>query len=566
MDIFATNCTTADWAIVGVYLVGIMVLGVVVNRYVHNVSDYMVAGRSAGTALNVATFLATGLCLVTIMYSAIDGFNKGFAFMIVGVMGMAFGLFLGSTGFVVRRLRAAKLTTLPEYFQQRYSRRVRVAAGIICALAGILNMGLFPKMGATFITYATGLGATSGTGGTGIQPVARGQDARATEQGGKPAPTAAAADAARSRTVQRADEAGKAAMARRELTVNIVMTLIIGIALLYTVTGGMVAVIVTDYVQFVLLALGLGIGLYFCLTSPQLGWGKITATWQASRGEAAFNPVHPGSYGWFWVFWQGIHFGAAALCWAPEASRTLTAKDPETARKTFLYGSPGQFIRLAIPALFGIAAFAFVAQHADMAKHFRAMALRGDGTGADQAVPLMLGKLVPAGLLGLMVAGMVAALMSTHDSYFLCWASVITRDIIAPLRRRELTDRQQIRITRIVIVAIGLFLLVWGLWYKLPASVWNYMAVTGSVYLCGSLVVLVGGMYWKRASSAGALAALVGGLASVPIVFLPKWFTDSSMLMGQCGLGNYALCILLFVVFSWLFPDKKQPATQEARP
>ncbi|MBM4040105.1 MAG: sodium:solute symporter family protein [Planctomycetes bacterium] len=556
MDMFATNCTAVDWAIVGVYLAGIVVLGLVVNRYVHSVADYMVAGRSAGTALNVATFLATGLCLVTVMYSGMEGFNKGFAYMIVGVMGMAFGLFLGSTGFVVRKLRAAKLTTLPEYFQQRYSRRVRVAAGVICALAGILNMGLFPKMGATFITYATGLGTTGEAAAV----------TAAEKTADTSAPKAAAPSVAPSAAAQKADEARKAAIAKRELTVNIVMTVIIAIALLYTVTGGMVAVIVTDYVQFVLLALGLGIGLYFCLTSPQLGWDKIAATWQASRGEAAFNPVYPGSYGWFWVAWQGIHFGAAALCWAPEASRTLTAKDPETARKTFLYGSPGQFIRLAIPALFGIAAFAFVAHHADMAKHFRGMVLRDEGTGADQAMPLVLGKLVPAGLLGLMMAGMVSALMSTHDSYFLCWASVITRDIIAPLRRRELTDKQQIRITRIIIVAIGAFLLVWGLWYKLPASVWNYMAVTGSVYLCGALVVLVGGMYWKRASSAGALAALIGGLASVPIVFLPKWFTDSTVLMGQCGIANYAVCVLLFIVFSWLFPDKKQPATQEARP
>jgi SSS family solute:Na+ symporter len=323
---------------------------------------------------------------------------------------------------------------------------------------------------------------------------------------------------------------------------------------------------VTDYVQFVLLALGLGVGVYYCLARPELGWDKITASWRVYRGEAAFNPLHPGSYGWIWAAWMLVHFVAAALCWAPEASRTLTAKDPETARRTFLYGSPGQFIRLAIPALFGIAAFCFIAQNADLAGYFFPDGLRAKGIHADQAAPLLLGKIVPAGLLGLMLAGMVSALMSTHDSYFLCWASVITRDIIVPLRGRELTDKEQIRITRIAIVLIGIFLLVWGVWYELPASVWNYMAVTGSVYLCGSLVILVGGMYWKRASSAGALASILGGLASVPIVFLPKWFTDSTVLMGQCGLANYALCVLLFVVFSLLFPDKEQPETQECRP
>jgi SSS family solute:Na+ symporter len=553
-DLFATNCTAVDWWILAVYLVGIGILGVFVNRYIHSVADYMVAGRSAGTALNVATFVATGLCLVTIMYSAIDGFNKGFAFMIVGVIGLAVGLFLGSTGFVVRKLRAAKLVTLPEYFQRRYSRRVRVMAGIICALAGILNMGLFPKMGATFITYCTGLGATGET--KVVEKPAKAPDAAA--------PDAATPKAEQAKDPEQAAQARKAALSKQELTVNIVMTIIIAIVLVYTVTGGMVAVIVTDYVQFVLLALGLGLGVYYCLTRPDLGWDKITATWASARGEAAFNPVSTGSYGWFWVAWMIVHFAAAALCWAPEASRTLTAKDPETARKTFLYGSPGQFIRLAIPALFGIAALCFVAQSREMAAYFLPDGLGVKGAHADQAVPLMLGKIVPTGLLGLMLAGMVSAVMSTHDSYFLCWASVITRDVIAPLRRREMPDKEQIRITRIAIACIGVFLVVWGVWYKLPESVWNYMAVTGSVYLCGAIVILVGGMYWKKASSAGALAGLLGGLASIPIVFLPDRFTGSTAFMGQCGLANYALCILLFVAFSLAFPDKKQPAAQEA--
>ena len=68
----------------------------------------------------------------------------------------------------------------------------------------------------------------------------------------------------------------------------------------------------------------------------------------------------------------------------------------------------------------------------------------------DQAMPLLLGKVVPAGLLGVLVAGLMAAFMSTHDSYFLCWSSVIARDVIAPLKKRPLTDKEQIRTTRMM--------------------------------------------------------------------------------------------------------------------
>jgi SSS family solute:Na+ symporter len=237
----------------------------------------------------------------------------------------------------------------------------------------------------------------------------------------------------------------------------------------------------------------------------------------------------------------------------------LTARNPKASQRTFLFGAPGQFIRLAIPALFAIAAFCYISQHPGLTAHFFPDGLNGQASHADQAMPLLLGKIVPSGLLGILVAGLMAAFMSTHDSYLLCWSSVITRDVVAPLKQRALTDKEQIRLTRIIILLIGGFLLVWGVWYELPDSVWNYMAVTGSVWLCGAVVVLVGGLYWRRASSTGAMAALLGGLLSVPVIFLPQELRNSTFLMGIIGLENYAFCAIVFVFFSLRYPDKPRP-------
>jgi len=557
---FATNFTGLDWWIVAIYLVGTVLVGVVVNKYIHSVADYMVGGRGSGTALNAATFIGTGLGLVTIMYASIEGFSKGFSYMVLGLVGLTSGIVLGSTGFVVRRLREYALTTLPEYFERRYSRRVRVTAGIICALAGILNMGLFPKMGATFITYATGLGHADAAAVAEAPADAKAQPTTAAQ----PATAADTAKAAATTPAAKPPDTAAATRARQEFMVNVITSLLIALVLFYTVLGGMVSVIVTDYVQFVILSIGLGLGLYFCLTHPALGWDNMVNMMKVHRGEAAFNPVHPDSYGWLWVVWMFLHGGVGAVLWAPEASRMLTAKDPQTTKRTFLVASPGQFIRLAIPCLFAIAAFCYVSQSGGLARHFFPDGLSGDAENAAQAMPLLMGKIVPTGLLGLLVAGLMAAFMSTHDSYFLCWSSVITRDVVNPLRKRELTDKQQIRLTRIIIICIGLFLLVWGVWYELPASVWNYMAVTGSVYFCGAASVLIGGLYWKRASSAGAMAAMLGGLISVVVIFLPGKITGNTMLMGIIGLGNYLFCAIVFVVFSLLFPERPKPATQEA--
>jgi SSS family solute:Na+ symporter len=69
------------------------------------------------------------------------------------------------------------------------------------------------------------------------------------------------------------------------------------------------------------------------------------------------------------------------------------------------------------------------------------------------------------------------------------------------------------------VLALGLFLLFYGLWYQMPGNAWDYLAVTGNIYLASVFTLLVAGLYWKRATSAGAYAALVLG-AIGPISFL----------------------------------------------
>ena len=100
-----THFSGVDWVIVAVYLVFSAGVGMAVNRYIHNVGDYMVGGRASGSALNAATYIGTGLGLVTLMYASIEGFSKGFAYMTLGIIGLLISIVLGSTGFVVHRLR-----------------------------------------------------------------------------------------------------------------------------------------------------------------------------------------------------------------------------------------------------------------------------------------------------------------------------------------------------------------------------------------------------------------------------------------------------------------------------
>jgi SSS family solute:Na+ symporter len=131
------------------------------------------------------------------------------------------------------------------------------------------------------------------------------------------------------------------------------------------------------------------------------------------------------------------------------------------------------------------------------------------------AMPLFLSQFLPAGIIGLILAGMIAAQMSTDSSYVLCWSSVLVEDVVNPLMGEKLTDRGRIALARVLMLVIGAFLLVWSLWYPLGQHLWDYLAVTASIYFTGAIALLAGGLYWKGASRAGAYLALGSGALAV---------------------------------------------------
>ena len=79
MDVFSTNFSTIDWIIVMVYICIPVVIGVMVRKYVTQMSDFIVAGRSLRLFLAIATLTGTELGLVTVMYNAELGFKHGFS-------------------------------------------------------------------------------------------------------------------------------------------------------------------------------------------------------------------------------------------------------------------------------------------------------------------------------------------------------------------------------------------------------------------------------------------------------------------------------------------------------
>ena len=519
MELFETNFTSIDWAIVTVYLGGSILIGLWANRYVGGLSDYLVAGRTLRIRLALATMTGTELGLVTVMYVAELGYTKQFASLylaVIEVLGLAV---IGLTGLVVYRLRQEAVLTVPEYYERRYTQSVRVVGAVMMVLAGVLNMGVFLKAGSLFLVGVTGL--------------------------------------------------------EDPMALKLIMTGLLLLVLFYTVLGGMVSVVITDLVQFLVLGVGSLVVSGFVLSEM----GGIDGLWELSGTTyidplMADNPVTEAAgdgVGPWMLTAQWGTLSIAVMLWPATVSRTLAVKSPTVARRLYLFSTIPFLARRTLPALWGIGAFAFFAFHADLGSEFQDQ-VDSKNLSTLSAMPLYLAKIIPTGLLGIVTAAMLAAFMSTHDSYLLCWSGVVAQDIVAPLCG-GLSDRQRVLVTRVSIVAIGAFLLFWGLWYEVGQELWDYLAITGTVYLSGALPVIVGGLYWKRASSTGALAALACGLMGVCGLSQVIEFINDRLFPDPAGFQVFPAMMMLvtmitptlvFIPVSLLVPDRQRPDGEQS--
>ena len=513
-----TNFTVFDWVIVIIYPLISVGIGLYVRKYVKNMSDFVTAGQGLGVCLGIATMTGTELGLITVMYSAQKGFTGGFAAFHIALIAGIVTLAVGFTGFIVYRLRAMQVLTIPEFYGRRFDRKTRILGGIMMALGGILNMGLFLQVGSKFIVGITGLSTTG-------------------------------------------------------WALPAVMVFLITLVLIYTCLGGMISVVISDYVQFVVLSFGLL--LTTGLAVWKLGWSNIFDTVEQVMGTSGFDPtVTDGGFGSEYIVWMGFTGLVSCAIWPTSVARALAMKSPEAVKRQFTFASVSFMIRFLIPYFWGICAFVFILatpalKDVFFPAGFPAPETLPAGTEALDnlyGMPVFLGRILPVGVIGIITAGMIAAFMSTHDSYLLCWSSVLTQDVVAPIYEREgriLSPHARVRLTRFFIVAIGLYVLYWGLIYEGEDDIWDYMAVTGAIYSSGAFALLVGGLYWRGASSTGAFLALIAGLSAIfglsPVqeIVGMKEVGEAGISSARVGLFSVASTVIALVAGSLFFPDNE---------
>ena len=494
-----------DGSIVGLYLVVTMLAGLMVRKYVSRVDDFLVAGREMNVFLGIASLAATEFGIVTCMYTAQAGYLHGFSGATSGILQALAMFVIGITGFCVKPLRDSGAMTIPELFERRFGKFIRWLSGVVIVLGGLLNMGVFLRVGGEFLVLVTGM-----------------------------------------------DE--------RYLVIT--MTALLIMVAIYTIVGGMLSVLVTDFLQFIVMSIGLLAVTYLILA--RVGWSTIVSTVETKHGVGGFNPFLNSNLGFESVLAQAFVQIAATLTWQTTIARLLAAKDTWTGQKVYIGTSFFFVCRFLIPGIWGIAA---LSQLTDAQLAFLA---KDPANATLHAMPVYLSSILPIGLMGLLIAAMLAADMSTDSSYMITWAAVIYNDILGPFRRKKNSEATGLLINRMIVALIGVFLFFYGLFYKLEGGLWDYLTTTGTVYLSSMSVLLIACCYWKGANSWGAAASIVIG-AAFPIGYLvlektipggaTKLHDSFGFTQDRAKIAAFVLSAIAMVVFSLLKPKSSGETT-----
>lgn len=505
------NLTALDWGIVFVVLI-LMIMSVALSRrQMKSVADFLVAGRSGGRyVLSVASGVA-GLGAITIVAHMEMNLIAGFSLAWWGMTMSLVLLIITVSGWIIYRFRQTRCMTLAQFFEVRYSRRFRIFAGVLCFISGLINFGIFPAVGARFFVYFCGLPHSVSLLGFDVS------------------------------------------------TFALTMMILLGISIYFVTAGGQIAVIIADFFQgmFVNIVF-IALILYVFFT---FDWGIIQEALSTAPQDASLiNPfktsqVEDFNFWYFLIGVVGVLYNT--MSWQGTQAYNASAKSAHEAKMASVLagwrGLPQTLLFLFIP----IAAYT-VLNHADFQQIASAVetSIAGAETEAIQnqlKVPMVLSHILPRGLIGAFVAVMLAAFVSTHDSYLHSWASVFIQDVIMPFRKKPFTPKQHIRVLRWAIVGVAIFIFFFSLLFKQNQYIMLFFAITGAIFVGGSGAVVIGGLYWKRGSTAAAWAAMtIGSGISVTGIIIHQlvddFFINGQMFWAISMFGGS----LLYVIFSLL--------------
>ena len=520
------NLNFIDWVIVLLVLVGMFYSVSLTSGLMKSVSDFLSAGRTGGRYIMAISGGVAGVGAISIVMYLEMGYVSGFALSWWGLSQGLIILLIQVSGWVSYRFRQTRCLTLAEFFEKRYSRKFRIFAGIVAFSAGLINFGIFPAVGSQFFINYCGLPDNI----FGIS------------------------------------------------TYPLVMIFLLSISLYFVFKGGQIAVIIADFFQGVFVTVVFLLIMIFFFYS--VSWDQISESLtntpiklaeeeiEVLKNEESFkllpesdqtdkineindryenssriNPFKTSHVEDFniWYFIIGtIGFMYGWMGWQGSQAYNSSAKSAHEAKMGQVLGNfrgmPQATFMLFVPIV--IYVFMNHPDYVDISNSVKASLneLDSETLKTQLRAPLVLAKVLPVGLLGAFAALMLAAFVSTHDTYLHSWGSILIQDVIMPFRKRPFDKETHLKVLRISIFGVATFIFFFSLLFQQNQKIALFFAITAAIFAGGSGAVIIGGLYWKRGTTAAAWTAMIiGAVIAVGGIIMKQisseWLNDTSSLV-----------------------------------
>lgn len=436
-----------DLFIVIAYLVAIPVFGVYFRKFVKTEEDYFLAGRMLPWWVISMSIIGTNIGAYDYMGAAGGAYRFGIAQAHYEWIGAIPAMIISAMLFVPYYWKAG-VYTVPEFLGKRYHISVRIIEAILWGAFLACVLGVFFWASALMLNEYLGV----------------------------------------------------------PISVSLLITaVIVGV---YTITGGLAAVAMTDVVQLLVMFIG-GIALTILGLWTVGGWSGLVSKIAPSNPDhfKLFLPLDNPTYPWLGMIF-GLAFVLSPAWWCCHQAiiqRTLGARSEWDAKAGMLFAA---FPKMFIPILVVLPGLLALALNPNLI-----------GSDMDKAFPWLIKNLLPAGLAGLVFAAFMAALISSVDSTLNSAATLWTRDIYQRFIKKDASDKHYLNVGRM----LTFFFVIWAIIFapvtkKFP-GIYVAMQTLLSIFQGPTFAITLLGIYWKRATKWGGLSGLIGGVCISTFLF-----------------------------------------------
>jgi SSS family solute:Na+ symporter len=478
------------FSFVVLYLVGTLALGVWAGTRIKNTTDFAIAGRSLPLIMVVTTTFATWFGAETVMGIPARFVQGGLGAVVEDPFGAGTCLILVGI-FFAAKLYKQNLLTIGDFYRQRYGKGIEV----FCSVAIILSYlgwvaAQITALGLVFSVLTNG--AMSETAGM------------------------------------------------------IVGTLAV---LIYVVVGGFLAVAWTDFIQMIVLVVGLTI---IAIFASDLAGGSDKVLALAGQKEL-WNFLPAPSFTEVAMFiGAGLTMMLGSIPQQDVFQRVMSAKSANTARNGAVIGGVSYILFAFVPMFIVLSAVVVMGDSAlEMAKN-----------DYQRLLPTFVMEKMPLLMQIIFFGALLSAIKSTSSATLLAPSTSFVENILKNLRP-GMTDRDQLFAMRATIVAFAGLVLAYAIAMK-GTSIYDLVSAAYQVTLVAAFVPLVFGLYWKRATTQGAVLSVALGIA-VWILFFPQVSNFGEAFPGQlAGLIAALAGMVVGSLVPQVLQDRKEPRRHAA--